>query len=127
MQIKKLVKLPPRESISPSPDSDDDEEITRRKKRRLENLKKAWQAHQTNPKKTIAVVNMKPTPLRPRHTNTQNLLNEMSICLRATDRMYTFQDQGAENRLPFSEEEDPDATQLPPGHGYEDEYSQPIL
>lgn len=116
MQIKKLVKLPPRESISPSPDSDDDEEITRRKKR-LENLEKARQAHQTNLKKTIAVVNMKPTPLRPRHTNTQNLLNEMSNCLHATDHMYTFQDQGAENRLPFSEE-DPDATQLPPGHGY---------
>ena len=126
MQIKKLVKLPPRESISPSSDSDDDEEITRRKKRRLENLEKARQAHQTNPKKTIAV-NMKPPPLRPRHTNTQNLLNEMSNCLRATDRMYTFQDQGVENRLPFSEEDDPDATQLPPGDEYEDEYSQPIL
>ena len=111
--------------ISPSPDSDDDEEITRRKKRRLENLEKARQARQTNPK-TIAV-NMKPTPLRPRHTNTQNLLNEISNWLRATDHMYTFQDKGVENRLPFSEEDDPDATQLPPGDEYEDEYSQPIL
>ena len=51
----------------------------------------------------------------------------MSNCLHATDRMYTFQDQGAENRLPFSEEDGPDATQLPPGDKYEDEYSQPIL
>ena len=127
MQVKKLVELPPRESISPSPDSDDDEEITRRKKRRLENLEKARQARQTKSRKTVTAVNMKPTPLRPIHANTQSLLNEMSNCLRAADRMYTFRDQGPENRLPFNEEEDPDATQLPPGHGYEDEYSQPIL
>jgi len=39
----------------------------------------------------------------------------MNDCLPASDCMYTFQDENAENRQPYNSE-DPDVTQLPPGY-----------
>ena len=40
----------------------------------------------------------------------------MNDCLPASQCMYTFQDEDAENRQPYNSE-DPDAIQLPPAYG----------
>ena len=130
--------------MSPIPNSDDEEEIVRRKKRRLENLEEARRVRKmkSEERKHIGFKNMAQsvtqkmdsrrmmlTPLGPSNhsqdINTQSLLDEMNDCLRASDCMYTFQDEDIENRQPYNAEEDPDATQLPPGYG--DYESQPIL
>ena len=129
--------------MSPIPNSDD-EETMRRKKRRLVNLEEARcvRKMKSEERKRIGFKNMAHsvtqrtdsrwmmlTPLGPSNhsqdNNTQSLLDEMNDCLRASDYIYTFQDEDIENRQPYNAEEDPDATQLPPGYG--DYESQPIL
>ena len=122
--------MPPRETISPTPNSDDEDEIARRKKKRLENLEEARRARR---RKRVEPVTQKgrmvSTPLGPSslHSNidTQSLLAEMDRHIQYCDRMYSFR-KDIENRPPYEEDEDPDATQLPPGYeDYTD--SQPIL
>ena len=106
--------------MSPIPNSDD-EETMRRKKRRLVNLEEARcvRKMKSEERKRIGFKNMAHsvtqrtdsrwmmlTPLGPSNhsqdNNTQSLLDEMNDCLRASDYIYTFQDEDIENRQPYN-------------------------